>query len=252
MQMNFRNLKPLLILIFTRSTPLFAPVNVPPMFKKLKSLFVIEEGTPGQEEKQQVREEGPVTKKASPAFQRPAPISVENAKGGHVQDKFLEVLFGALQSSNQEGFDYLEFKDFLKSLANVPMDDSTRFKSAFATAQTMGATKENILSSARNYMDLLAREENKFQEALNGQRDKNLTGKQNDIKKLEQTIQDKQAEMERLKNDIENHRKQIGTLEGEINNASDKLGQTANDFAATYQALLGQIQDDVKNIETHL
>ena len=46
--------------------------------------------------------------------------------------------------------------------------------------------------------------------------------------------------------------KQIEALENEINAASDKLGQTASDFAATYQALLGQIQDDVKNIESHL
>jgi len=116
----------------------------------------------------------------------------------------------------------------------------------------MGATKEKILTSARTYMELLSKEESKFQEALNGQRDKNLTGKHNEIKKLEQTIQQKQAEMEKLKADIEEHRKQIGTLETEINSASEKLVQTANDFATTYQALLGQIQDDVKNIESHL
>jgi|SRR5687768_5566131 len=220
------------------------------MFKKLKSLFVIEEGDPAPEGKKLVQESGQVNKKDAVPFQTPVPMTSDGK--GQVQDKFLEVLFGALQSSNQEGFDYLEFKDFLRSLANVPMDDSTRFKSAFATAQTMGATKDKILSSARTYMELLAKEENKFQEALNGQRDKNLTGKHNEIKKLEQVIQEKQAQIEQLKADLENHRKQIGSLENEINTASEKLGQTANDFAATYQALLVQIQNDVKNIETHL
>ncbi len=220
------------------------------MFKKLKSLFVIEEGVTPEEETVKPSKNEPQPKKESPAFVRPAPIASDGK--GQVQDKFLEVLFGALESNNQEGFDYLEFKDFLRSLANVPMDDSTRYKSAFATAQTMGATKEKILTSAQGYVQLLAKEESKFLEALNGQRDKNLTGKQNDIKKLEQTIQDKQAQIEKLKLDLEEHRKQIGTLENEINSASDKLGQTANDFAATYQALLGQIQTDVKNIESHL
>src|SRR5687768_13063866 len=220
------------------------------MFKKLKSLFVIEEGDPAPEGRKPVQESGQVNKKDSVPFQTPIPMGTDGK--GQVQDKFLEVLFGALQSSNQEGFDYLEFKDFLRSLANVPMDDSTRFKSAFATAQTMGATKERILTSARVYMELLAKEESKFQEALNGQRDKNLTSKHHEIKKLEQTIHDKQAEIEKLKADIENHRKHIGTLEQDINAASDKLAQTASDFAATYQALLGQIQEDVKNIESHL
>lgn len=220
------------------------------MFKKLKSLFVIEEGDVVPEGKGQTGQaEGP-GKQASP-ITRPVFTSDKDITG-HVQNKFLEVLFGALESNNQDGFDYLEFKDFLRSLANVPMDDATRFKSAFATAQTMGATKEKILSTARVYMDVLSKEEIKFQEALTGQRDKNLTAKQHDIKKLEQSIQDKNAEIEKLKVQIEEHRKQIGVLEQDINSASDKLAQTASDFEATYKTLIGQIQDDVKNIESHL
>ena len=221
------------------------------MFKKLKSLFIIEEGTPTEENKTTSgSSEG--SKKESSLTKPYIHVTADGSSKGQVQNKFLEVLFGALESSNQEGFDYLEFKDFLRSLANVPMEDSIRFKSAFATAQTMGATKEKILASAKIYMDLLAKEETKFQEALNSQRDKNLTSKHNEIKKLEQTISDKQAEIEKLKKELEDHRKQIGTLEGEINAAGDKLSQTANDFAATYQALLSQIQNDVKNIESHL
>ncbi|MBP8085910.1 MAG: hypothetical protein KAY48_01395, partial [Saprospiraceae bacterium] len=80
----------------------------------------------------------------------------------------------------------------------------------------------------------------------------NLTGKQNDIKQLEQTIKNKESEIEKLKADLQAHRQQIGDLEKEINVASDKLAQTANDFEATYQALVGQIQGDVRNIESHL
>src|SRR5687767_2637314 len=124
------------------------------MFKKLKSLFVIEEGEPAQEAKGAETTE---THRKENIPQRTAPVSQTGQTTGHVQNKFLEVLFGALESNNQEGFDYLEFKDFLKSLANVPMEDSIRFKSAFATAQTMGATKEKILSSARAYMDVLTK-----------------------------------------------------------------------------------------------
>ena len=221
------------------------------MFKKLKSLFVIEEGDSPAENKTASTPSSQGPRKDIPTPKRPVVTADGNAKG-QVQDKFLEVLFGALESNNQEGFDYLEFKDFLRSLANVPMDDSTRFKSAFATAQTMGATKDKILASAQAYIDILGKEEVKFQEALTGQRDRNLTGKQNDIKKLEQTIQDKEAQIQKLKADIEEHRKQIGTLESDINAASEKLVQTANDFATTYQALLSQIQNDVQNIQSHL
>jgi hypothetical protein len=219
------------------------------MFKKFKSLFVIEEGatSPYSKPNTESRE-----KSESETTERAFTVTSTNAGPGQVQDKFLDVLFGALSSSNQEGFDYMEYKDFLKSLANVPMDDSTRYKSAFATAQTMGATKDKILSSARHYVSVLATEQTKFQEALEGQKNRNLHGKQDEIKKLEQTIQHKEKEIEKLKADLDAHRQQIATLEQEIGVASDKLGQTANDFDATYKALLAQIEADVKNIETHL
>ncbi len=221
------------------------------MLKKFKSLFIIEEGETTSEA------QTPGEKATSPQKDVPSPtrsfqVSAGSTGPGKVQDKFLEVLFDALEANNQEGFDYMEFKDFLRSLANVPMDDGTRYKSAFATAQTMGATKEKIVSSAQHYLGILSREQSKFQEALGGQRDRNLTGKQEEIKQLEQTIKNKEAEIEKLKSDLEGHRQQIGNLEKEINTASEKLAQTANDFEASYQALISQIQLDVKNIESNL
>jgi chromosome segregation ATPase len=132
------------------------------------------------------------------------------------------------------------------------MDDSTRYKSSFATAQTIGATKENILSSAKHYLKVLSDEQSKFQDALKGQRERNLTGKQDEIKQLGTTIDQKQKDIEKLKSDIETHRQRITSLEQEISAAADKLGQTADDFDATYKALVSQIQSDVQNIESHL
>ncbi|MEP6648137.1 MAG: hypothetical protein ABJC12_13690 [Saprospiraceae bacterium] len=222
------------------------------MFKKLKSLFVIEDENASLEAKSSPAENTTTSKIESTLVHKAPVVTPVAGVDGQVQDKFLQVLFDALQANNQEGFDYLEFKDFLRSLANVPMDDNTRFKSAFATAQTMGATKDKLLSSAKQYIAILGNEDAKFKEALSGQKDRNLTGKQDDIKNLEKTIQDNETEMEKLKAENEDHRKQITTLEHDINAASEKLSQTANDFGATYQALLTQIEDDVKNIESHL
>ncbi len=219
------------------------------MFKKFKSLFIIEDTNPEKDPK--TPETTSESKKE--AFDLTGSSSQAGAAGkGQIQDKFLDVLFQALENSNQDGFDYMEYKDFLKSLANVPMDDHTRYKSAFATAQTMGATKEKILASAKHYLNVLASEQSKFQEALDGQRRRNLTGKQEEIRQLEQTIDQKQKDIEKLNADINAHRQQITTLEAEISVSSEKLNQTAHDFDATYQALLGQIESDVKNIESHL
>ncbi|HEX5112387.1 MAG TPA: hypothetical protein VFV79_06050 [Saprospiraceae bacterium] len=220
------------------------------MLKKFKSLFVIEdESTPSENKTSSENSPQPKKESSKPAIE----VNRDTATGnGRVQDKFLDALFNALANSNQEGFDYMEFKDFLKSLANVPMDDSTRYKSAFATAQTMGATKNNILASAKHYLAVLSDEQNKFQDALKGQREKNLTGKQDEIKQLNTTIDQNQKDIEKLKADIEAHHQKIAALEKEITAASDKITQTADDFDATYKALVSQIQLDVQNIESHL
>lgn len=221
------------------------------MFKKFKSLFIVEDGTTAPTANTAgEKDSGP--QKQDATVSRPFEVAAASTGPGQVQDKFLEVLFEALEAKNQDGFDYMEFKEFLRSLANVPMDDSTRYKSAYATAQTMGATKEKIISSARHYLEILGQEKAKFQDALSGQKTRNLTGKQDEIKQLEKTIKQNQSEIEKLTKENETHREQIGSLEQEINSASEKLAQTASDFEATYRALLGQIELDVSNIESHL
>ncbi len=220
------------------------------MLRKFKSLFVIEEGA-ARKTTDSTDSSGP-DRSSSPSVPRTVSMAPGSSGKGQIQDRFLDALFSALESNNQEGFDYMEFKDFLRSLANVPMDDATRYKSAFATAQTMGATREKIISSANHYISVLNQEQRKFDEALTGQKERNLTGKQLEIKNLEETIKSKESEIERLKADIEKHRKEIGALEEEINSASEKLTQTAEDFGATYHALLSQIREDIEKIESHL
>ena len=121
------------------------------MLRNLKSLFIIEDkAPPPKAESGSGTSEEP--QRTTPASSTGFRGAVKTSGNGVVDDKFLEVLFGALDAKNKEGFDYMEFKEFLRSLANVPMDDKTRYQSAFATAKTMGATRENILSSAQSIL----------------------------------------------------------------------------------------------------
>lgn len=218
------------------------------MIKKLKSLFVVEEGKPAENQEETSGSE-PVSASARDSSYTYS-SSAESA--GKPQAKLLDVLFSALESNNQPGFDYMEFRDFLKSLANVPMDDATRVKSAYATAQTMGATKEAILKSAEYYLHILKKEEGKFQEALTERKNRDLTGKQQEIKNIEQSIRDKEAQIEKIKSEIEAQRKGIADIETEINTAASRITQTEGDFQASYQHVVSQIQADIQLIQQNL
>ena len=140
------------------------------MLKNLKSLFIVEEQNapekPAEDPKPTVT---------------PSPKIAESREGdpGKITQKFIEVLFKAMESNNLDGFDYLEFKQSLQSLSKMPMDEATRFRSAFAMAETMGATTQQLLSSANHYIDVLKSEETKFEKALANQRatDRPQTGR---------------------------------------------------------------------------
>ena len=86
-----------------------------------------------------------------------APVVKESPAGdpGKVNDKFTEVLFSAMERDNQEGFDYLEFKQSLRSLEKMPMDEATRYQSALAMAKTLGANPVLLQQSAAHYLNVL-------------------------------------------------------------------------------------------------
>ena len=222
------------------------------MFKKLKSLFIIEEEgsketTPGDGPDQEAHE--PAPKEESPAY---ILDDVPQSTSGKVDDKFLSVLLQALQDNNQEGFDYLEFKEFLRALDAMEMDEQTKFRSAYANASTMGASVQLLDSSARQYLDVLKKEEQKFDAAVKSQRAKIVEHRQKEVEKLEGLIDKKRQQIEQLKSDIDQHKLQMTEEQKAISEARAKIEHTKNNFLFTYNTLVKQIKSDLENINQHL
>ena len=65
-----------------------------------------------------------------------------------LDEKSVDYLTSALAKNNLPGFDYLEFKQSLAALADLGMDEPTAIKSAFATASTVGLTKDKLVKTA--------------------------------------------------------------------------------------------------------
>ena len=172
--------------------------------------------------------------------------------GGQVSDKFFEVLAKAMEAANQEGFDYFEFKQALANLKNVPMDDATRFKSAFAMSQAMGVTADKLLNSANHYLDVLKNEQTKFVKAAENQRQAQVGNKQTQADNLEAVMRQKAEQIKQLTAEIAQHGKEVETIKSDISQAVVKVEQTSRDFEATYQLLVGQIQGDVSSMKNYL
>ncbi len=225
------------------------------MFEKLKSLFVIEEESPGK------KPSGPETLSPSGksrTTQTPeeqeisAAVDKSTGEGGRVRNKFIEVLFGAMQKNDIDGFDYLEFKQSLQSLEKMSMDEATRYQSAMAMAQAMGAQRDALIESAGHYLKVLEQEELKFKEALKKQQSQKVGQKEKELRKLQEAVKAKQKQIEQLKQEIAQDGKKIEQIQTTLATEKKKIESTANDFMASLKVLNDKIREDVEKMKQYL
>lgn len=227
------------------------------MFKNLKNLFIVEEEDSGsknsknQPKKTADKNVKEADKNTEPTPPPTPPTEPQNAEG-KVNQKFLDILFGALEKNNLDGLDYLEFKQSLQALSSMPMDEATRYKSAFAMAQSMGASPEHLVNTARHYLDILSKEEKKFGQALEHQTKSKVGQQQMEIKSMEEEVTAKANQIKKLTQEIEATQKKIKTKSNAISNALNKINQTKSDFEASYTMLKGQIESDIVNMQKFL
>jgi len=232
------------------------------MFKNLKSLFVKDNELKPEESQQDMDGDSTITEENITA-EKVATAEVENQNiedlvnpddhdvTGEVSEKFMNILLGAINKNNQEGFDYVEFKQSLQSLGNMNMDEQTKIKSAFAMSKTMGATKAKLLESAQFYMGILESESTKFNNAVSNQINRQIGGKKDSQKDIQLSIENKQKQIEQLKSEIAQLELDNEKVSKEISSGEVKVLKTKNDFQTTYNLLLEKIRKDIDLIEKY-
>ncbi len=228
--------------------------------KNLKSIFVVEDENAKKETDETPKsEQTPVVeKKETPKEQElpPPPVPPQNVNPSNqktaADKRFVEKLMSVLEANNMEGFDYLEFRSSLKALANLPLDEATRFRSAFATASTMGLSLETLLQSADYYKNILAKEKEHFTAELNTRGAESLRNKSEERVRLEQFIKDKEAQIQALTQQIAQHKQEISQLNQYLDETTTKINEMNTGFTNTYDILVGQMNSDIEKIKNYL
>lgn len=220
------------------------------MFKNLKSLFIIEDQTTGKKESTESAPSSPASANTQNVIREK--VSVAENTTGQVTTQFTDILFRAMEQNNLDGFDYLEFKQSLRSLEKMPMDEATRYQSAFAMAQTMGATPQTLAQTAEHYLNVLRQEQQKFDQALASQQQKQIGSKESEAQRLNEMAKAKAEQIKKLTEEIAAHQKDAQALQQEIADAAQKVENTKNNFIASYNALVELISRDVENIRQYL
>ncbi|RFS18537.1 hypothetical protein [Emticicia sp. C21] len=219
------------------------------IFKTLKGLFVVQ--TPTEGETTESTDKTNSAKSDTPANSATSG-STPTTPVGKASEKFYDILLASMEANNQEGFDYLEYKKSLQTLSKMPMDEQTRYFSAFAAAQAMGVTSQKLTDSANFYLKVLAAEDSKFQESVNAQRQKQIGNKEKAIADMDATIKAKAEQITRLTQEIQAHQTDMEKMKAEISDAVVKIETTLSDFHATFNELTAQISKDVENMAKYL
>ena len=221
------------------------------MLKKLKSLFIIEEEVKASSPKSSTSTSNTNSNKgksSSSTANEDIPVDVQVK----APEKFINSLLSAIEKNNMEGFDYLEFKQSLKSLDGMDMDELTRYNSAFAMAKTMGATKTNLINSAKHYIGILSDEKSKFNDAYQKQKEKQVIAREEKLKSLEASIEKKKAQIKKLQQEIIAAETQLEKKKNEINSAAAKVSKTRDQFFAAHKKVNDQIELDIKRMNKYL
>lgn len=169
-----------------------------------------------------------------------------------LDEKSVEFLTNALEKNNLPGFDYIEYKQSLGALMAMNIDEMTAFKSAYATAATVGLTKDKLLKTADHYKGILNNEKAQFDAALEKQMQQRVKSKQDEVTKLKKQIDDYQLKIKQMQEKISEFEAIVANADQDIRTAMEKIQSTSQNFEFTLKSILNEIDKDVESINRYL
>lgn len=164
----------------------------------------------------------------------------------------MEFLMNALQNNNQPDFDYLEFKQSLAALIQLPMDVTLAMKSAYTTGTTLGLTKEKLIQSAEFYKQILQKEKVQFDLALKNQTQQKVEGRKSEQQKLAEQIQRNKELIRKLQEEIDDFQSEMDKINAEVEENIARIEQSRYKFEHTYSEMINQINQDILSINNSL
>lgn len=182
------------------------------------------------------------------------PNSLKNlfSTSEHIDTKSYQFLLNAMEKNNIEGFDYLKFKQSLKALSSLNMDPDTAIKSTFATASTMGLTKDNLIKTATHYKNILSKEKEQFDKALEKQISDRIESRKAESVKLYQIIEQCEEQIKKLEEKIKECKQRIENTDNDIQDAENRIMSSKEKFESTFNEIVGQIEGDIESFKSTL
>lgn len=169
-----------------------------------------------------------------------------------LNEQMVNIILSTIKENHENGMDYLKFKQSIQNLMQMNMDEATSIKSAYATASTMGLTKESLSKSINNYLTIINKERDKFIETLKKQVEQNIEHPKNEVNEINEKIKSNENKMAALAKENELLVQKISTLQEEMKKAEVKIENRRGEFLSVYEAFAKNLNDDKSFFENNL
>ncbi len=183
------------------------------------------------------------------------PVKVPNSAGtADINRKFVEHFVDLLEKANLPGPDYFEFKQALKSMDGLGLDEAKQYLASWASFKAMGGVSDPsvLTTSAGQYIAVLNKDRTAFlkdvEKAINervGSLNKELVKLQEDNKTYAQQI----VELQRK---ISDNNGRLEKINEDIQQQSAKINENRDSYDITYHSFVEQINLDVTKIKNYL
>lgn len=157
-------------------------------------------------------------------------------------EQYFEKLIDEANAKNPifHGTDFKEFVDSKIDIDDIT-DENLRYKTAFNVLRSTGLTKEKLLSTGQEYLNIIGRDLNTFQSAHAQQYKKEVGQK-------EQMIQKKAEELQQLSQRMNALKAEINQLTQDITITKEKLNTVKNSFLLAGEKKQKEIQTELQKI----
>lgn len=192
---------------------------------------------------------------ASQPAAAPRPIVPPTVGNGEVDRKFIHHFSELLEKANLPGPDYFEFKQALKSMEGLGLNEEKQFQASWASFKAMaaGVTDTSVLTtSANHYGNVLNKDRESFLKDVEKATDDRIGSLKQESKKLQEDTKTYAQQIMDLQKKIDASNDRLEKINDEIQEQTDKINTNRDSFDLTYQTMVDQINADVEKIKRYL
>ncbi|MFZ6654893.1 hypothetical protein [Undibacterium sp. TJN19] len=159
---------------------------------------------------------------------------------------------------------YSALKEAIEALAELPMDEATRYRSAFAVLKkTQQRTVEQVVQAIATHMDVLTAEQTRFAGQSRSAEDDEINARIAEVNALNSAVSQGRQQIENLRKetelriqkineDLEHKQTRSAELEREAEMRKRAIEKTIQDFSTAATSVRASLEADQQRVTRHL